>query len=203
MIALKSKIDHSPYTLVEHQVSQDGRFGWFLALWHPEQNMALQELNTEIRLAIRNSQASNISKAEVEGWLKSFFKDLHWKLHAILRKSDLQEKGLSLFFGILYDHELFFVQFGRLFASLSDGKSLKHIANQYQHHQMQTLSKLNLFGLEDKDINTKVQRVFIGEVIDSSSLVAIFAHKCMKAIWICTLLIITLRALRAHPIRYG
>lgn len=163
MIALKSKIDHSPYTLVEHQVSQDGRFGWFLALWHPEQNMALQELNTEIRLAIRNSQASNISKAEVEGWLKSFFKDLHWKLHAILRKSDLQEKGLSLFFGILYDHELFFVQFGRLFASLSDGKSLKHIANQYQHHQMQTLSKLNLFGLEDKDINTKVHRVFIGE----------------------------------------
>lgn len=163
MIALKSKIDRNPNTMVEQQLSQDGRFGWFLAVWHPERDHALQELTAEIRLAIRNSEAASISKGEVESWLKSFMGDLHWKMHAFLRKTDLQEKGMSLFFGILYDHELFFVQYGRIFCSLSDGKKLSHIGNQYQHHQMQTLSKLNLLGYEDRDISTKVQRLFIGE----------------------------------------
>lgn len=163
MIALKSKLDQAPYTLVENQISQDGRFGWFLAIWHPESKPILQELNAEIRLAIRNSEVSTISKAEVETWLKSFFNDLHWKLYAQLRKTDLQEKGLSLFFGVLYDHELFYVQYGRLFCSLSDGRKLKHIGNPYAHHQMQTLAKLKLIGFEDKDIKSKVQRIAIGE----------------------------------------
>jgi hypothetical protein len=163
MIALKSQTDNSPYTLVESQFTQDGRFGWLLAIWHPEADHALQEIGTEIRLAIRNSEAATISKAEAQSWLKSFMGDLHWKLHAHLRKTDLNEKGLSVFFGLLYDHELFFVQFGRLFCSLSDGRKLKHIGHNFQHHQMQTLKKLNLIGLEDKDLTSKVHRVFIGE----------------------------------------
>lgn len=163
MISLKSQKDNSPYTLVESQFTQDGRFGWLLAIWHPEMDLALQEIGTEIRLAIRNSDAATISKAEAQSWLKSFMGDLHWKLHAHLRKTDLKEKGLSVFLGLLYDHELFFVQHGRLFCALSDARKLTHIGNDYRHHQMQTLKKLSLIGLEDKDLPSKVHRVFIGE----------------------------------------
>ena len=163
MISLKSKKDTPPYSVVEQQLSQDGRFGWFLAVWHPEQDLCLEELCTQIRLAIRNSEAQSISKAEVQSWMKDFFNDLHWKLHAHLLKTNLKEKGLSLFFGLLFDHELFFVQYGRLFCSLIHKDNLSHIGNPYMHHQMQTLHKLNLIGYEAKDLSSKIHRVFIGE----------------------------------------
>ena len=176
MIALSSKQDASPYTVVEHIASQDGRFGWFLAIWHPEKDPILQEIGAEIRLAIRNSQAATISKMEVEKWMRVFFNDLHWKIFSILRKSNLKERGLSLFFGVVYDHELFFVQYGRLFCAMSDGKKLLPQGRNYRDYLMQSLEKLNLFGYAERDISTKVQRVFIGEnhrfIVLSGNLVA-------------------------------
>lgn len=163
MIALLSKMDSSPFPIVEHAISQDGRFGWFLAIWHPQNEPVLDELGAEIRLAIRNSEAASISKAEVEKWLKSFFNDLHWKLYGMLMKTSLQEKGISLFFGVMYDHELFFVQFGRMFCAITDHKKLKQIGNSYREQQMQSLEKLNLLGFQDRDISVRPQRIFIGE----------------------------------------
>ncbi|MDI3503926.1 MAG: hypothetical protein PWP64_862 [Candidatus Cloacimonadota bacterium] len=162
MIALESTHANPPYTFVESNLGQDGRYGWFLAMWHPEQNLQLEELGAELKLALRNSEAGTISRMAVEKWLKSFFEDLHWKLHVQLRKSDLQEKGLSVFCGIIYDHELFFVQFGRIFCALSDGKKLHTLGQSYQGSRMQTLSKLNLLGFEAQDIKVKVHRIYIG-----------------------------------------
>ncbi len=163
MIALQSSHHDPPYSLVESNLAQDGRFGWFLATWHPEKSLELEELAAELKMSIRNSSASTISRMEVEKWLKSFFVELNWKLHAHLRKTDLQEKGLSVFFGIIYDHELFFVQFGRIFCALSDGKKLRYVGSKYRDYQMQTLKKLNLLGFADEDIKVPVHRVFIGE----------------------------------------
>jgi len=163
MIALQSTHFNPPYSLVESNLSQDGRYGWLLAMWHPEENLHLEELGAELKLALRNSQANTISRMEVEKWLKSFFADLHWKMHAHLIKTDLQEKGLSVFCGIIYDHELFFVQFGRIFCALSDGKKLHHVGTSYREHRMQTMQKLNLLGYADQDIKIRVQRIFIGE----------------------------------------
>lgn len=161
MIVLKYKMDRSPNTLVEYQVSRDGRFGWFLGVWHPENNPVLAELVAEIRLEIRNSSVDSVSRTEAESWLKDFFKDLHWRMYGLLSKTGLQEKGLSLFFGVLFDHELIFVQFGRLFCSVTDSQKIKHIGANYRHHQIQTLSKMNLLGFEDKDMQVKVQRIFL------------------------------------------
>jgi hypothetical protein len=163
MIAIQSIHDNPPNSFVDKNFSQDGRFGWCLAMWHPEKNIQLEELAAELRLAVRNSEVNTISRMEVEKWLKSFIGELHWKIHAFLRKSDLEEKGISIFFGILFDHELFFVQTGRIFCAISDNRKLNVIGTDYRHHQMQTLEKLNLLGLLDRDISVKVNRVFIGE----------------------------------------
>lgn len=163
MIALKSSHHNPPYTFIESNLAQDGRFGWFLAMWHPEQNLHLEELGAELKLSLRNSDAATVSRMEVEKWLKNFFVELNWKLHAQLRKTDLQEKGLSVFFCIIYDHELFFVQFGRIFCALSDGKKIRFIGSKYQDSQMQTMKKLNLLGYADEDIKIRVHRVLIEE----------------------------------------
>jgi hypothetical protein len=177
MIAIQGLHDNPPYTFVEKNLSQDGRFGWILAMWHPEENLHLDEMAAELRLAVRNSVVGSISKAEVEKWLKAFMNELHWKLHAMLRKSQLMEKGLSVFFAVVYDHELFFVQFGRIFCGLSDGKKLRSIGVDYRHHQMQTLEKLNLLGFSDRDIAVKVNRVFIGE---NQRFLALSGNLCAK-----------------------
>ncbi|MCB5270835.1 MAG: PQQ-binding-like beta-propeller repeat protein [Candidatus Cloacimonetes bacterium] len=163
LIALQSSHHDPPFSLVESSIGQDGRFGWFLAMWHPEKSLQLEELGAELKLSIRNSDAGTISRMEVEKWLQNFFVELNWKLYAHLRKTDLQEKGLSVFFGIIYDHELFFVQFGRIFCALSDGKKLRFVGSKYRDYQMQTLKKLNLLGYADEDIKVRVQRLFIGE----------------------------------------
>lgn len=163
MIALESTHAQSPYSFIDTKFSHDGRFGWILAMWHPQEHSALEELGAELRLAVRNSEAATVSKMEVEKWLKDFMGDLHWKMHALLRKTDLSEKGLSVFFGIIYDHELFFVHFGRIFCALSDGKKLRFLGPNHRDLRMQSLEKLNLLGLVDQDIKVTVRRVLISE----------------------------------------
>lgn len=182
MIAVQTIHDNPPYTFIEKNLSQDGRFGWFLAMWHPEQSVHLEEMAAELRLAVRNSDVATISKMEVEKWLKNFMGELHWKMHAALRRSDFSEKGLSVFFAVIYDHEIFFVQFGRMYCSISDRKKLRTIGTDYRHHQMQTLEKLNLLGFADKDISVKVNRLFIGE---NQRFVLLSGNLCAKVFETC------------------
>lgn len=163
MVALKNSFSNLANNFVDSKLSQDGRFGWFLAFWHPEDAALVEEISAFVKLSLRGSDADRISKLEVEDWLKNFFNELHWKLYAQLRKSDLKEKGVSLFFGILYDHELFFVQFGRLFCRFHDGKRFKNIGLNYQDLRIASFEKLNLLGYLDSDIPVKVNRLFIGE----------------------------------------
>lgn len=163
MIALEHSHLVAPYSLVESKLDQDGRFGWILGIWHPEKAEILEEITAEIRLALRSSEAHSVSRMEVEKWLKEFFADLHWKLHASLRKTDLAEKGLSLFFGFVYDHELFYVQFGRIFCALVDAKRLAISGADHKKYRMQTFEKLNLLGFSPQDIRFRVHREFIGE----------------------------------------
>ncbi len=163
MISLISKEACPPRSICEYSASKDGRFAWFLLTWHPEKDVILEELVAEIKLEIINSQINNISRLEVEKWLQSFFSDLHWKLHARLRKSELSEKGISLFFGVLYDHELYFIQSGRIFAIIADDKKLRSVGKDWQNYQVQSQHGLQLIGYADEDLLLKPSRIYIAE----------------------------------------
>lgn len=163
MISLQSREASPPRSICEYNASRDGRYAWFLLTWHPEKDTTLEEIVAEIKLEVMNSQIANISRLEIEKWLRQFFSDLHWKLHARLRKTNLQERGISLFFGVLFDHELYFVQFGRIFALLADSKKLSPVGKDWKNYQVQTLEGLQLFGLADQDPVFKPQRLYIGD----------------------------------------
>lgn len=163
MIALHSEYFRSPQSSVAYQVSKDGRFGWFLSTWHPEKANVLEEIQANIKLEILNSDLQSVSKLSIENWLKKFFADFHWKLHANFRKTDLKEKGISLFFGVLYDHELFFVQFGRLVCAQCDNKKIEAVGNNWQNYHIRSMENLCLLGESEQDLKIKVQRVFIPE----------------------------------------
>jgi len=163
MITIVSREACPPNSCCEVTASKDGRYGWFLLTWQPEKNLLLEELIAEIKLEIINSNLVAVSRMEIQSWLASFAADLHWKLHARLRKSDLKEKGLSMFLGVLFDHELFFVQAGRIFCVLVDGKNIKPVGRDWKNYQVQSQEGLQLMGYADNDLKLKVQRVHIGE----------------------------------------
>ncbi len=162
MIALDGEFSCIPSNMIEYQVTKDGRFGWFLATWHPEADHVLEEIQAQIKLEIKGSDIQSVSKLSIESWLKKFFADFHWKLHAQLRKTLLKEKGISLWFGVLFDHELFFVQFGRLICAVADNKRISPIGTSWQNYHVKSLEQLCLFGEPEKDIRVKTHRVFIG-----------------------------------------
>ncbi len=163
MISLQSREANPPRSICEFNASRDGRYAWFLLTWHPEKDNVLEEIVAEIKLEIINSQIASVSRLEIEKWLKQFFSDLHWKLHARLRKTNLLERGISLFFGVLFDHELYFVQFGRIFALLADSKKLNPVGKDWKNYQVQSLDGLQLFGLADNDPVFKTQRLYIAD----------------------------------------
>ncbi|MCB5228582.1 MAG: PQQ-binding-like beta-propeller repeat protein [Candidatus Cloacimonetes bacterium] len=163
MITLSSKMQSPPSAVLEYQVERDGRYGWFLAVWHPEEHHILEEIQAEIKLEIMNSDVMNISKIEAEKWLKNFFADYHWRLHASLRRSELKEQGISLFLGLMYDNEIYFVQFGRLFCVLGDKKKYASVGRNWENSHLQTLEQMNLLGMSAQEIRVRPQKVVIPE----------------------------------------
>lgn len=163
MITLRSKAQNPPQAACEYQVDKDGRYGWFLCTWHPESHLILEEIQAEIKLELMNSDIRQVSKLEAEKWLKSFFADFHWKLHARLRRTELKEKGISLFLGLMYDNEIIFTQFGRMFCTLGGPKKTEAIGKDWEHSHLQTLEQLNLLGLSEEEIRVKTQKVLVPE----------------------------------------
>lgn len=163
MLTIISKHFDYPQSMCEYQASRDGRFGWLLCTAHEEQHHALEEIQAEIKLELLNSRILEVSKLEIEQWLKTFFADLHWKLHARLRKTDLREKGLSLFFAAFFDNELYWVQFGRIFGGLVQGKKLLTVGKQWKNYHVQSMDKLSLFGQAEEDIRVRPQRLALSE----------------------------------------
>lgn len=161
MISLQSQESSPPRSICEYKASHDGRFAWFLLTWHPEKNNVLEEIIAEIKLELLNSKIASISRLEIEKWLKQFFTDLHWKLYGILHKTQLNEKGISLFFGVLFDDELYYVQFGRIFCLLADNKKLTPVGKDWKNYRVQSQEGMQLLGLNDKDPVFKPQRIHI------------------------------------------
>lgn len=161
MITLQSKNSGFPQSVCEYQASKDGRYGWFLCTSHEEGDHVLEEIQTEIKLGIMNSGVMEVSKMEIDHWLKNFCGDFHWKLHASLRKTELREKGISLFLGVFYGAEVHFVQFGRLFCSVSKGKKLEFPGKTWKNFHVQSMADLNLFGQSEEDIRVKPQRILL------------------------------------------
>lgn len=163
MITLQSKFSRLPQSICEIQTSKDGRYGWFLCVAHEENDVVLEEIMAMVKLEIMAAKVLEIGRMEIESWLKSFFHDFHWKLHASLRRTNLKEKGLSLFFAVSYDHDIYFVQFGRIFCAATEGKKLKSIGRNWKNHHVQPLRGLNLLGLLDQDINVRPQKFHLNE----------------------------------------
>ncbi|NLW19187.1 MAG: PQQ-binding-like beta-propeller repeat protein [Candidatus Cloacimonetes bacterium] len=163
MITLQSKFSRHPQSICEIQTSKDGRYGWFLCAAHEEEDVVLEEIMAMVKLEIMAAKVLEIGRIEIESWLKSFFQDFHWKLHASLRRTDLKEKGLSLFFAVSYDHDIYFVQFGRIFCAATEGKKLKSVGKNWKNHHIQPLQGLNLLGLQDQDINVRPQKFHLDE----------------------------------------
>ncbi len=163
MISIRSRRFDPPRSICEYQAAKDGRYAWFLCTWHPESDLVLEEIQAEIKLEILNSGVQEISKMEIANWLKTFFADFHWKLHARLRKTGLKEKGISLFFGVIFDRELHFVQFGRLFCAQTEGKKLNFPGRNWKNYHVQTITELNLLGLDEEDIRVKPERISLAE----------------------------------------
>lgn len=153
----------APSSMCEYWASQDGRFGWFLCTWHPENHLALEEIQAEIKLQILNSDIQRVSKLEAGRWLKDFFAEFHWKLHAMFNKTQIKEKGISLFLALMYENEFHFVQFGRLFCALGDSKSIKPAGLNWQNYHVKSLKQLKLLGLDSDEIKVKIQKVVISE----------------------------------------
>jgi len=146
MISLHSCEASPPRSVCEYKASRDGSFAWFLLTFHPEKDNVLEEIVAEIKLEVINSKINAISRLEIEKWLKQFFSDLHWKLYGILRKTTLNEKGISLFFGVLYDDELYFVQLGRIFCVLADHKKMKPVGKDWRNYQGLVIMKKTLLS---------------------------------------------------------
>ncbi|MCB5247723.1 MAG: PQQ-binding-like beta-propeller repeat protein [Candidatus Cloacimonetes bacterium] len=163
MITIQSKYAQPPQSVCEYQSTLDGRYGWFLCVAHEENDLALEEIQAEVKLEVLNARVLEISRMEIENWLKGFFADLHWKLHASLRRSELREKGLSLFFAVCYDHDIYFVQFGRIFCAATKGKKLEIVGSNWKNYHVQALRDLNLLGLSEEDIRVKPRKFHLDE----------------------------------------
>jgi hypothetical protein len=163
MLSIHSKHFNPPGSMVYYQASPEGKFAWFLCTWHPEKDFVLEEIQAEIKLELINAEPLKLSRMEVENWLKAFWSEYHWKLHAGMRKTVLQEKGISLFFGILYDSELFFVQFGRMLCGIVDDKGLSQIGRSWKHYHIKAAHELELLGYAEEDIKVRPQRLRLDE----------------------------------------
>jgi hypothetical protein len=180
MIALQNRFIAFPSGMFDFNASQDGRFGWFLLTWHPETDAILEEIQTKIKLDIRNSALGQTSKVEIENWLKSFFADYHWKLHAVFRKTSLKEKGISLLLAVMFDHELFIVEFGRMLSGICDKDSIESIGRSWTSFHVKSLDEMALLGMSEKDITVKPKRFYLPENQSFIALPSGFTEKLLQ-----------------------
>ena len=163
MLTIQRLFASYPQSMCEYRASKDGHYGWFLCTYHQENHLVLEEIQAEIKLEILNANVLDLSKLEIEHWMQNFFSELHWKLHGRFIKTDLQEKGISLLFVVLYDCDLYFVQFGRIFCALTKGKNLKTVGKSWKNYYIQSLDELNLLGWSERDIKFKTYKCHIPE----------------------------------------
>jgi hypothetical protein len=177
MITLQNRYASFPQGMFDFNASQDGRFGWFLLTWHPETDSILEEIQTQIKLDIRNSQLGQTSKLEIEAWLKSFFAEYHWKMHATFRKTNLKEKGISLLLAVLYEQELFIVEFGRMLCGVCSKEGLHPIGRSWTNFHVKSLEEMTLLGISEEDITFKTKRFLLQENHRFIALPSIFTEK--------------------------
>ncbi len=161
MISLLNKAAPFPGGMFDFNASQDGRFGWFLLTWHPETDPILEEIQAQIKLDIRNSDLGQTSQLEIENWLKHFFGEYHWKLHAAFRKTAMREKGISLLLAVLFDQELYIVEFGRMLCGLLEKSSLQPVGRSWTNFHVKSLDEMALLGMSETDIPVRVRRLLL------------------------------------------
>jgi hypothetical protein len=180
MIALQSRFVVFPNGMFDFNASQDGRFGWFLLTWHPEDDPVLEEIQTKIKLDIRNSMLGQTSKVEIESWLKSFFSEYHWKLHAVFRKTNLKEKGISLFLAVMYDQELYILEFGRMLSGVCLKDRLEPVGRNWNNFHVKSLDEMALLGMSEKDIPVKPKRFLLKENQRFIAMPSVFTERLLR-----------------------
>ncbi len=180
MVVLHSHQAAPPFGVFDFNASQDGGFGWFLLTWHPEQDHVLEEIQTQIKLDIRNAQLETVSQLEIETWLKNFFAEYHWKLHALFRRTSLREKGISLLLAVLYDHDIYYVQFGRLLCGIVDEDYIRPEGRNWENFHVSSLDEMSLLGLSESDIRVKPGRITLAAKQLFAALPSTLADRLMK-----------------------
>jgi hypothetical protein len=180
MVSLLNKVAVFPTGMFDFNASQDGRYGWFLLTWHPESDPVLEEIQTQIKLDIRNSALGQTSALEIENWLKHFFAEYHWKLHAVFRKTSLREKGISLLLAVLFDHDLYIVEFGRMLCGRMEKDRLEPVGRSWNNFHVKSLEEMTLLGMSEADIPVKVKRFHLAENNRFIALPSILADRLME-----------------------
>lgn len=180
MISLQHRFASFPSGTFDFNASQDGKYGWFLLTWHPETDPVLEEIQTQIKLDIRNSALGQTSKLEIESWLKRFFGEYHWKLHAVFRKTNLKEKGISLFLAVMYDTELFILEFGRMLSGICFKDELSPAGRQWNNFHVKSLDEMVLLGMSENDIPVKPRQLHLAPENKLIVLPSVFTEKLLE-----------------------
>ena len=180
MITIKNRVENFPNGMFEFNSSQDGRFGWFLLTWHPESDPILEEIQIQIKIDLRNSDLGQTSKVEIESWLREFFTEYHWKLHAALRKTSLKEKGISLFLAVMFDNELYTLEFGRMLSGLVEKDNIRPAGRAWNNFHVKSLDEMQMLGLLESDIPVKPRRIILPENQYLIALPSVFADQLMQ-----------------------
>jgi hypothetical protein len=181
MVTLSNRFAALPSGMFDINAAQDGRFGWFLLTWHPESDPVLEEIQTQIKLDIRGSALGQTSQLEIESWLKSFFSEYHWKLHAAFRKTNLKEKGISLLLGVLFNHELYIVEFGRMLCGIVDNDYIQPAGRNWTNFHVKSLDEMALLGMSETDILVKPKRLLLAPRQRFIALPSVYADKLAKS----------------------
>jgi hypothetical protein len=114
------------------------------------------QVNSFIINEILLQDFENSMKDKIEEALKDFFVELNWKLYAKFRQTNLPEHGISLILTIVYDNDIYLVQFGRMLCCTINGKKLTEFGRAWDNFHVKSKNDLFLLGSIEDNIHVKV-----------------------------------------------
>ncbi len=117
------------------------------------------QINSFIINELLLQDLENSTKDKVEEALKEFFVELNWKLYAKFRQTNLPEQGISLLLALVFNNDVYLVQFGRMLCCTICGKKLTEVGRPWENFHVKSKNDLFLLGSIDDNIPVKVLQV--------------------------------------------
>ncbi len=135
---------------------------FFLLTYNLNNSSFLKSVNAFVLEEILKLKPNSISENNIKDKLVEFFNDLHWKINAMFNKSGDKQKGISLFFAIKRNENIYFVQFGRLAIGLITEMKFREIGLSWDMYPIATVESLNQLGSIQQDIPVNVHSIVLG-----------------------------------------